>query len=285
MKPALAAAAAGCLLLTGCTQTLPDPFPELHATEPASQTQPPAADTAPTEDTPAVIPAFVEETVSVPERYALFRETLQTLHDDGTLPNGNALATVGSIEANRFAVCDLDGDGADELLLEITQADVNDCFTAVYDMDADGSLRREVRYATTMRFYSGGIAVAEYTDAVQNSGDFLPYAVAAYDAEGDVYSEIAYVSAIDRAVLAAADLLDEYPAEADTSGTGRVYCIRSDNPVDVTEYEAWYASWHDGITEQNVPYQPLTADAVAAVQPPASETEAETEPETEKESS
>lgn len=263
MKRGLAASLAGILLLTGCSGSpLPDPFPELHPTEVSEEVTGSDAASVPAETAPAVIPAVTEEQPTDADSHTLFYETLRMLHDDSVLPGGKVLETVGSIEENRFAVFDLDEDGRDELILEITQADVLDCFTAVYDVDADGDLRREVRYETAMRFFSGGIAVAEYPDAAADGNDFVPYAVASYDPELDVFTEIAYVSAIDRSTLESAGLLDEYPENADTSGTGRVYCIRSDNPVDVTEYETWYASWHDGLSELEIPYQPLTSEQI-----------------------
>ena len=254
------AAAAFLLLLTGCAQTeIPD-VPETPdpAAETTAPTETAAPDTQSEQPTQAVSPD-VDETAKA---RALYVKTLTDLHDQKLLPNGNPLTVVGDLEANRFAVCDIDGDEREELLLEITQADVNDAFTAVYDMDSAGDLRREVRYAAQVSFWSDGIVIAEYPDAAESEQDFIPYAAAQYDADQDVYTEFAYVSAIDRDKLAANGLLDEYPEDADTSGTGRVYCIRGDNPVDVTEYEAWYASWHTELTAQDVPYQALTAENI-----------------------
>lgn len=256
----LCAAAALLLVLTGCARMEIPGTPE--APESAAETTVPtetAATDAPPEPSMQAASPDVDETAKARDLYI---KTLTDLHDQKLLPNGNALAVVGDLEANRFAVCDIDGDEREELLLEITQADVNDAFTAVYDMDSDGDLRREVRYAAQVSFWSGGIVIAEYPDAAESEQDFIPYAAAQYDADQDVYTEFAYVSAIDRDKLAAAGLLDEYPEDADTSSTGRVYCIRGDNPVDVTEYEAWYASWHTELTAQDVPYQTLTAEHI-----------------------
>ena len=264
------------LFLTGCSVEVPEMSDiDLPFAGDKSEVEPAAPDSDTDEPNPeatlttgdAIIPAQTEAPAADSETdvRALYHKTLLALHDEKLLPSGSELAVVGDIEQNRFAVCDIDGDEREELVLEVTQADVNDAFTAVYDVDADGNLRREVRYAAQVTFWSDGIVIASYPDAAEHEGDFVPYAAAQYDPEMDAYTEFAYVSAIDRDTLAANDLLDEYPEDADTSGTGRVYCIRGDNPVDVTEYEAWYASWNNGLTERAVPYKALTTDEIEAI--------------------
>ena len=255
------AAAGLALLLTGCSETLPD-VPLLHTTE--SETE------AITETSAATVPAFQPDTaqpitfpaVEEPSASELYRQTLTDLHEKHLLPSGAELEIIGDVEQNRFAVYDIDGDDRDELILEISQAAAENCFTAVYDMDANGELRRELRYEAAVTFWTGGIVTAAYPDAAEQEGDFIPYAAAQYDQEQDVYAEFAYVSAIDRDALAAHDLLDEYPESADKSKTGRVYCISGDTPVDVTEYENWYAAWHTGLHETEIPLVELTEENI-----------------------
>ena len=123
-------------------------------------------------------------------------------------------------------------------------------------MDADGDLFREIRYTADLTFWTGGIVLATYSAAAKEEGDFVPYAVSEYDEEQDVYTEFAYVSAIDKETLAAAGKLDEYPQAVDTSDMGRVYFIQG-SPVDVSDYETWYASWHNGLSEVDVPWEKL----------------------------
>ena len=251
------AAAGLLLLLTGCSQELPE-VPLLYPTEaeqPVTETT--ARSFQPDTAQPVTLPTEAETV-----EQSLYVQTLTDLHDERILPSGAELTLEGDIEKNRFAVYDIDGDGRDELLLEITQAPVEERFTAVYDIDSDGDLRREVRYEAVLTFWTRGIVTASYPDAAEHEGDFIPYAAAQYDKEQDTYTEFAYVSAIDRDTLAAHDLLDEYPESADKSKTGRVYCIRGDNPVDAADYEAWYASWHNNIHELEVPFLELTDENI-----------------------
>lgn len=244
------AAAAALLLLTGCT-------PDIHPIDPPEETAESTDRTLPTiEESPAVIPAIPEETAAPVDTAALYEETLRALREDGILPSGVKLDVVGELSDNRYAVFDIDGDGRDELMLDIVSAAPRDCYTAVYDVDADGDLFREVRYTADLTFWTNGIVLASYSAAAAQEGDFVPYAVSQYDEEQDVYTEFAYVSAMDKETLAAAGKLDEYPQAVDTSDMGRVFFVQG-TPVDVTDYEAWYASWRDGLSELEVPWEKL----------------------------
>lgn len=259
MKRLTAAAAALLLLLTGCAERVTR-LPELSFLHPADET---ATETAVSETAvsgfqPASGQVFTPDPSPAVPAQDLYLRTLRVLHDELLLPSGNPLELDGDVEKNRFAVQDIDGDGSDELILEITQTALENRFTAVYDIDAGGDLRREVRYEADVSFWSRGIVIASYPDAAEHEGDFIPYAAAQYDKEQDAYTEFAYVSAIDRDTLTAHGLADEYPAGADKSLSGRVYCISGDTPVDITEYEKWYASWHNGLHELNVPFLELT---------------------------
>ena len=252
------------LLLTGCSDgvaRLPElSFLHLAGTETETEATEPET-TAPAFQPDTGQPIVIETPAEVPPQ-DLYLQTLRDLHDQHLLPSGKEMELDGDIEKNRFAVQDIDGDGRDELILEITQTVPEECFTAVYDIDADGDLRREVRYEAEVTFWNRGIMIASYPDAAEHEGDFIPFAAAQYDKEQDTYIEFAYVSAIDRDALTAHGLSDEYPFGADKSKSGRVYCISGDNPIDITEYEKWYASWHSGLREISVPLQELTEDNI-----------------------
>ena len=263
MKRLLAAALIP-LLLTGCAERVTR-LPELsflHSGDTPTEPETTAPETTAPVFQPDTGNPIVIETVPELPPQDLYLQTLRDLHDKQLLPSGKELALDGDIEKNRFAVQDIDGDGRDELLLEITQTAPEERFTAVYDIDADGDLRREVRYEAEVTFWSRGIVIASYPDAAEHEGDFIPFAAAQYDKEQDTYTEFAYVSAIDRDTLAAHGLSDEYPFGADTSKSGRVYCISGDTPIDITEYEKWYTSWHTGLREISVTLLELTEDNI-----------------------
>ena len=257
------------LLLTGCTERitrLPE-FAMLHPTEEASQTETETITETTKRSANAVIPAdapqiMTEVTTDLVSARMLYALTLRDLLEHSILPSGSELEVKGEIEKNRFAVYDIDHDDREELILEITQADAEDCFTAVYDMDADGDLRREVRYSAELSFWSDGIVIASYTDAAETDGDFIPYAAAQYNKELDIYEEFAYAAVLDRAILEKQDMLDEYPEDADVSHSGKVYYVSDGEPMDVKEYEKWYASWHTDLVETEVPMQALTAENI-----------------------
>jgi hypothetical protein len=59
-----------------------------------------------------------------------------------------------------------------------------------------------------------------------------------------------------------ATLCDEYPEDADVSHSGKVYYVSDGEPMDVKEYEKWYASWHTDLVETEVPMQALTAENI-----------------------
>ncbi len=264
MKRLWAVTAGLAILLTGCMDRvaqLPElEFLHLNDAEPAETTAP--AETAPSGFQPDTGQPITFEAVTESPAQDLYAMTLRDLHDKLLLPSGKELELDGDIEKNRFAVYDIDGDGREELILEVTQTAVENRFTAVYDIDADGDLRREVRYEADISFWSKGIVIAQYPDAAEHEGDFVPYAAAQYDKEQDAYPEFAYVSAIDRDTLTAQGLSDEYPFGADKSNSGRVYCISGDTPIDVTEYETWYASWHTNLKELEVPLAELTDENI-----------------------
>lgn len=157
---------------------------------------------------------------------------------------------------NCFAICDIDGDGREELIVLYTDADG----MTEYILEADGE---EFRAHAETVFYDNGAAVAfQLAEATES---FVPYSLYQYDDERDGYYEVAYVKALERAALEEAGLADEYPEEADTSESGMVYFIGNDTPMDVTEYELWCESWRKDAVVKEIPFVPLTSENIAEI--------------------
>ena len=59
---------------------------------------------------------------------------------------------------------------------------------------------------------------------------------------------------------------DQYPDEADTSGTGTVYYLGTDgwgtDPMDETDYMEWLNANEGNVEEQEIPYLPFTEENI-----------------------
>lgn len=136
-------------------------------------------------------------------------------------------------EQKQFAVLDIDGDGREELLVLLTDAEG----VTEYILDNTGE---ELWLSSAAVFYANGAVETVSSGEVET---FTPYMLYQYDAERDVYYEVAYVDVLDLKALEEAGLADEYPEDIDVSESGRVYLIGSGNPVDAQEYELWCSTW------------------------------------------
>ena len=205
------------------------------------------------------------------QSYAGPRQTyaaaLERLLREQILPTGEdvSLASDGyNMEENQFSVCDVDGDGEEELILLYTTIMTAGNRGYVYAWNLEtGELDVQLETSPGLTFYESG---AVQSDALHNqqlmSRDFWPYSLYRYDAYLDTYLEVGVVSAWGRDALE-----NGYPEEADTSGTGFVYYISTrgtddERPLDASIYEAWrYVYVRDGrelqpeylaLTEENI---------------------------------
>ncbi|MBR3630927.1 MAG: hypothetical protein IKN55_10740 [Oscillospiraceae bacterium] len=303
----IALAAALLVLLCGCRKKAPEPVESPSepaetiaetAAEEASET---AAETAEEPDTAAVTEATAaatettaatdataEETEAqpsggkpadyqgikqpdkpLPDRSAgmIYREALENLRDHEIFPDGSGCRIAGSMDDNRFAVYDIDGDGRDELIIRFDQAAESDQIELIYGINDRESLFEELVCTPHVTYYEGGLVRVEAAPSDGYRGDFKPFAVYQYDSQSDTFGLVANVDALSLGALMAAGLEDEaYPEDADTSGSGMVYYIGSDHPVDVTEYEAWYHALFDGAVEIELPFFNLDENAVSSLE-------------------
>ncbi|MBR7037882.1 MAG: hypothetical protein IKI21_01350 [Oscillospiraceae bacterium] len=199
-------------------------------------------------------------------RATYYRKALDALYDEGIFPGGNEAEQGQPIEDNTFAVFDVDGDGAEELLISYTSASMAGMVFYIYDVRRDGSFYAELSGFPAMTFYTNGTVTEGVSHNQGYAGDFWPYTLYTYDPARDAYTVSASVDAMDRKYMAEMGVEDEFPEEADTSGSGFVYFIDGDIPVDVTEYERWYGDWRGDAAEKEIPWQDLTKANIAAIQ-------------------
>lgn len=266
-KRALFAALGLALALTAC------------AAEPAG----PASSTPAPESAPAVSPTPAESVSPSPAAEAgglmrvnggsreAFAAVLERLLQEHILPDGTALGLAGEMydmTDNRFAVCDVDGDGERELILIYESTMTAGIRTFVCSWDGPtGEVGVQLEACTDNPvFYESG---AVQSPALHNqrliSRDFWPYGLYRYDGNLDTYVDVGSVHAWGKEALP-----NGYPEEADKSGTGFVYYITAnggdgDEPLDASVYEAWRYVYVRDSQEIQLEYLALTEENIRSI--------------------
>lgn len=216
-----------------------------------------------------------EEADIAAARLAAYRTALETLYQQHRYPNGeeaDLTAVEGQPEDNAFALCDVDGDGQDELIFHLPATGAVASHTEnVYRYDSEtGALAEELIEYPAVTYYANGYAAAQWS---HNQGlsddDFWPYNLYVYSAETQAYELVASVDAWARArSLQHWEFDFSYPDQIDAEGAGSVYLVTprggDTDVLSQTDYHAWLAAF--GLTEPiAVAYLPLTAENIAAI--------------------
>lgn len=216
-------------------------------------------------------------------RRAAFAQLLRTAHDSQRLPDGSELdsgGSVESIEGNLFALFDVDGDGAEELVLLWQNAAVAGQLEAVYGFDGQtGQVREELREFPGVLFYGNGAAEAPWSHNQGWANAFWPYTLYRWQAETDTYENMGSVDAWDSVLVS-----DGFPRDVDGDGDGMVYFLLTDNwnftahRDPDTGAEFWYYEqppvdgdaylrWREGVVGEaevlELSFLPLTAENIA----------------------
>ena len=246
-------------------RTAPTSVPSVAQPEPTASASAPL----PTVSLPA-LPVTEESR----DTRVLYAQVLTTLLDENLLPGeindpGGYIGTVEEREAmaeNQFAVCDVDGDGREELVLQYLTANMVAGMRAlIYDTDENGGLRLQFSEFPNLTFYDNGAIQAGWSHNQGLAGDFWPYTLYVYNPESDLYRDVGSVDAWSRDFQP-----QNYPADTDTSNSGFVYYVYRDMgteygvipPVDESEYLQWREEYLAGAAELELPWQSLTAEHI-----------------------
>ncbi|NLT10377.1 MAG: hypothetical protein GXY08_12915 [Ruminococcus sp.] len=168
-----------------------------------------------------------------------------------------------NISGNKFAIYDVDCDGKDELIIEVSNTFVAEMVTVIYGEDANGEVAVELLTSPNNTYYDNGIIEAGDSHNQGISGSFWPYTMYVWDSAKDKYDFNMYVSAWDKEAYP-----EGYPEEADKSGTGFVYYMNDDpmgttvDPVDFDVYEKWHNGILDGAKPISMPWYNITEENI-----------------------
>jgi len=157
-----------------------------------------ALQTPETVSTPTQSPA---ETEAVPDNapsWAAYQSALETLINENVFPDGTTgeAADDAQSEENRVAVCDVDGDGKEELILlyaGTTMAGMRG-FVFSYDETAN-RLRTELSAFPMLTFYDNDMVKEDWSHNQGLAGEFWPFNLYQYDSTTDSYTLFGIVDA------------------------------------------------------------------------------------------
>ena len=176
----------------------------------------------------------------------------------------------GGYAGNRFGVCDVDGDGREELLLSYSTTMVARQGTYVLDYRSDTDtllLQNPDHFGLEPTFYENGAVLSPWSHNQGFGGRFWPYFVYRYDPQTDSYTSAGSADGWDRTISDQNPDFPPFPEELDVSGSGFLYYLDGeDTPVD----EAVYLRWLEGHTEGSGPlpveWFDLTEENIARLQ-------------------
>lgn len=194
----------------------------------------------------------------------LYAATLRNLLYGGIRPDGTT-ADFPAGASSQFAVCDVDGDGREELVLLLSSGTMADMAGYILD-DADGTIRVRLEAFPDFAFYSNGAVKALWSHN-QGLGEMWPYDLYEYHPDTDSYEQVGTVDSWNKR-----NREEDFPDDVDTGGAGVVYYVNTDRysggrPIDQEAYLAWLEPYLGGAAEQSIPYQPLTEENIAALEP------------------
>lgn len=224
-------------------------------------------------------------------RMLAYGKALWDMYLLGLRPDGEALeraTDLGPAEGNRFALADLNGDGAEELIACWDQACMAGMQGLVYAYDyPQDELRLVLSEFPALTFYENGTVKADWSHNQGWAGRFWPFNLYQYDQEAGTYVETGAVDAWDRSLFEDDETLSAaFPKEADADGDGLVYYILTGewyqndrtpsdgqldgqlwgvDPVDGAALEAWLNGCTGGTEPLEIPYQALTDVNIAAL--------------------
>lgn len=235
---------------------------------PQASTQNPTQDSA---GTAASKDKTTESQASMDEnRKEAFVQVLENLLHNHILPDPDREpVTAENLEENKFAIRDVDGDGAEELVLLYTTDIMAGMSSYVLGYDEKTKeIRIKLMEFPELVFCDNGIIIAAWSHN-QGLGDALwPYNLYQYEPESDSYVLVGMVDSWEKKVSGVDLQGNPFPDEKDTSKKGILYYIMEGNdydtsdPVDESIYTEWISSYIGDANELKMEYSSLLQENI-----------------------
>ena len=253
-----------CLTLAACQEKTDPPAVSVPTSEATASMIP---DAAPSE-LPSEEPAETKN-----ERLAEYRSALRQIVSEHVYPDGTDTgfdSAYGSMEDNRFALYDVNGDGVDELIVRFTTAPMAGNTETIYTFQqADGTLKELLTASPNLTYYEGGIIKEDWSHGSELAGeDYWPYTLYQYNAAEGSFEELAQVNMWSKAVDTVDFKGDPYPDDIDAEGAGTVFLLGIADEVKTvskSDYEQWLADTMGDPAELDIPYQALSEENIEAL--------------------
>jgi len=193
-----------------------------------------------------------------------YLEAVQAMYKDNVGVEGEALTIGESTEGNQFAIADVDGDGADELVIKWEGTCMADMIGHIYQYDSQkDTFIDEGVYSYLMEFYNNGVVKANWYHN-QGGSELWPYDAYKYNPEIDKYEQVLCVDSMSENIAGSS-----FPSDIDKDGAGVVYYISKDNasmnyenPVSQSEYDAKFNEYFSGASEMKIDYYEISDKGV-----------------------
>ncbi len=206
------------------------------------------------------------------KREQAYISVLENVLYNHTFPDGVDRGYDG-LGSNKFSICDVDDDGAEELILVYITTYMAGQETIIYDYDMEAdSVREEFSEFPALDFFKNGVIEAKTSHnhgRASDADDFWPYTLYTYDESTDTYVRIASVDAWNKSFMSEDGEGNMFPEDVDVNGDGRVYSIMTgdeytwENPVDNWKYKAWRESYiYSDSAKKKINYKELNEENI-----------------------
>lgn len=211
--------------------------------------------------------------VSADAAYAAYQSALSQIAFEHVYPDGTDTGfdgVSGFIEDNHFALCDVNSDGKDELIVQFVTAPMSGNVETVYSYDEAGdTLHKILSVFPSMTYYTNGLVKEDWSHGSELAGDeYWPYNLYQYSNRSGEYELVAEVNMWSKYVDTVDYKGDIYPADIDTENAGTVFILTQDGitkTMSKSDYEAWLSDMMGDAVEMQISYLSLSEENIKDV--------------------